>query len=445
MTTVVIGAGIAGLYTAWRMATSKAHRRSTIKLFHDGDASAVGGRLQSCACPETGAVFNMGAGRISRGQHPRASALVDALGLAVSPFEYQSDSWVIERDRRTVAQLLRERAGDLSIDARLRDCAPMNWHEEAWRVSGEFDEHGTSFVEWISGFVDEQQVRKIQDRHGYGILGNRELPVSEARRILQQHPETQHGDDWIEPVAGFQAIAQALAARLEALDVEIVHEHRLVEIAQLAGQPHRRLSFLHRTAGRSVDADRVVLAMPQQALLSLVQDFEPDVRDALHSVSPVPLFKLFVIFESPWWEEAGFCAGDCVRTDLELQKVYFRADGSALIYCDSAAAEHWARLMASDAERPGTLQRVIARQLGELAAVDADVVRVKRMHAKFWRAGVHFWRIGVSPRRVHDLLLGDPAGGLHICGEAFSPNSGWIEGALESVDALIDRLDRFRC
>jgi predicted NAD/FAD-dependent oxidoreductase len=62
-----------------------------------------------------------------------------------------------------------------------------------------------------------------------------------------------------------------------------------------------------------------------------------------------------------------------------------------------------------------------------------------------WRAGVHFWRIGMSPRRVHDLLLGNAAGGLHICGEAFSPNSGWIEGALESVDALIDRLDRFRC
>ncbi len=51
----------------------------------------------------------------------------------------------------------------------------------------------------------------------------------------------------------------------------------------------------------------------------------------------------------------------------------------------------------------------------------------------------------MSPRRVHDLLLGNAAGGLHICGEAFSPNSGWIEGALESVDALIDRLDRFRC
>ncbi len=160
----------------------------------------------------------------------------------------------------------------------------------------------------------------------------------------------------------------------------------------------------------------------------------------LDAVSPVPLAKLFVTFDAPWWVDAGFAVGDCVRTDLDLQKVYFRSDGACLVYCDSAAARHWSGLMDADAACPGTLRQALARQLAQVAGVDERLVRIRTVHHRFWPEGVHFWRLGARPEQVHALLLGDPAQGIHICGEAYSPNSGWIEGALESVDALMDRL-----
>jgi hypothetical protein len=32
-----------------------------------------------------------------------------------------------------------------------------------------------------------------------------------------------------------------------------------------------------------------------------------------------------------------------------------------------------------------------------------------------------------------------PDRAFHICGEAWSPRQGWIEGALETVDAVLER------
>lgn len=52
-------------------------------------------------------------------------------------------------------------------------------------------------------------------------------------------------------------------------------------------------------------------------------------------------------------------------------------------------------------------------------------------------AGWHTWKIGAHPEN-HDLATG--ADGLHFCGEAWSRDQGWIEGALKTAECVLRRL-----
>jgi hypothetical protein len=52
----------------------------------------------------------------------------------------------------------------------------------------------------------------------------------------------------------------------------------------------------------------------------------------------------------------------------------------------------------------------------------------------------HVWGRGVDASTVSPAMLRPiPGADLFVCGEAWSRQQGWVEGALASVDALLDR------
>jgi monoamine oxidase len=54
--------------------------------------------------------------------------------------------------------------------------------------------------------------------------------------------------------------------------------------------------------------------------------------------------------------------------------------------------------------------------------------------------GWHFWKIGTDSKRVMRRMQRPlPDAPLHVCGEAWSTQQGWVEGALETADAVLER------
>ena len=55
----------------------------------------------------------------------------------------------------------------------------------------------------------------------------------------------------------------------------------------------------------------------------------------------------------------------------------------------------------------------------------------------------HTWNQGVKSWEVMKKIAGPvPGTSLHIVGEAFSANQGWVEGALETAEALVRAITR---
>lgn len=220
-------------------------------------------------------------------------------------------------------------------------------------------------------------------------------------------------------------------------------------------------------------------------------------QDLLHSVDGRPLFKLFLGYSKPWWTETKSWSGNSkspagkANTDLPLRQVYYygrdqwnKARQSQLglsgneqhsmimaSYSDSHYVEFWSEvakpsghafLRRRDEEKPLSSEDDYARQTFG-APVDM-ILRAEHqlglLHGStVWRdqqtpradtglymewsrapyyAGWHSWKLGVKPWDVSHRIL-QPFGEerVYICGEAYSTEQGWTEGALKSAERLL--------
>ena len=296
---------------------------------------------------------------------------------------------------------------------------------------------------------------------------------------------------YLHVVNGFDALPLALAERVAALG-GVIHMNTTLRGFD-AESPERPLTMSFATAAgeNTVHARNLILAMPRRSLELLDQRgpvFGPanvEVQALVQSVVPIPLFKLAICYERAWWEEMKpvdtgtglmrtITAGKSV-TDLPIRQcIYWKVNpenGHAviLIYDDGTDLDYWAGLR--DATRtphlddPAVLaeefrlpdwsslaapQRMVDevhRQLLEMHGV-TDTSAVPAPYTAAYRdwgedpygGGANFWHVGVKSFDVSQRIVQPkPPYPVYICGEAYSHAQGWVEGALQTAEDLLQR------
>jgi monoamine oxidase len=237
-----------------------------------------------------------------------------------------------------------------------------------------------------------------------------------------------------------------------------------------------RLTFDDET---HVNAHKVILAMPRRSLELLDPEgplFDPDnerVRALIESVDPIALFKVFACYHYPWWEAAGVRDGRSL-TDLPIRQAYYwgvegRQEGAdpantnavmLASYDDEQSSQFWAGYRNKGADKmypnegdvpdrrwsqhqaPHGMVEEAHRQLMELH----DVRYAPAPYAAAYRdwaedpfgGAVHLWKIHQKSWEViPKMIQPDPSLEVYICGEAYSQNQTWVEGALETAEAVL--------
>jgi len=260
----------------------------------------------------------------------------------------------------------------------------------------------------------------------------------------------------------------------------------------------------------SVTASAIILAMPRRSLELLDRVgpvFGPQhaerVRPMVASVRAIPLYKLFLAYEYPWWQAVGVKQGRSL-TDTPVRQLYYwpidpsastpSPTGNALLmaYNDATnvdfweglsgaatpvtktrgAAEHFRKLPPGVplyerskqlADRGGTAKDEYTRRLRENwdnHRAPKEMVmemhrQIKRMHdiqyaphpidAAYmdwsldpYGGGVHFWNRGYQSwdflKKITQPVVDFPC---YICGEAYSTNQTWVEGALQTAEIVL--------
>jgi monoamine oxidase len=123
-----------------------------------------------------------------------------------------------------------------------------------------------------------------------------------------------------------------------------------------------------------------------------------------------------------------------VNTEIRYIIPIDRENGIIMIsYSDSKYARFWGSL---DKRRLiSTLQHKLE------SALSRPIPRPKEVQAFYWNTGTAFWKPGVDSRTLASRILQpDQQVSFYICGENYSENQGWIEGALESSNQVIQSL-----
>ena len=281
---------------------------------------------------------------------------------------------------------------------------------------------------------------------------------------------------------GFNALPVRLAERFMALGGQIRFETRLrrFEAATLPdGSQGVRLVFTHENREIETLARQLVLAMPRRSI-ELLDPIGPLLgieqawfRPLLESVTPIPLLKIGLCYETCWWErEVGPDAAGKSITDLPIRQVYYwkkdpvSGRGVVMIYDDGLDLQYWDQLddRYSRVERyiertldlsampewgsysvPPRMVDEAHRQMLEIHGRDAaDVPEPYAAAFMNWSndpygGGAHFWNVGARSEEVSRRMC-KPREDLpvYICGEAWSrAHQGWVEGALISAEMML--------
>lgn len=283
---------------------------------------------------------------------------------------------------------------------------------------------------------------------------------------------------------GYEQIATAMAlAYMQHEGAKIWIQNKLISFDYAPKTKARRyaLSFYNEGADRrwTVYTDRIILAMPRRSLELLDQQnffFDAEHHHQLQtnvaSVYKEPSFKILMGFEQPWWREDFEADAGHSITDLPMRQCYYFGvdpdDSHSLFlgsYNDMRTVTFW-EVLASQPERfkPRATRLVSQAALEPIKDVQASRVmvdelmrQVRELHGrqdipdpyvtwyKDWTqdpygGGYHAWKANMPVWDVMPYMrqpFDDEA--VHIIGEAYSDQQGWVEGALCVAEKLLQQ------
>lgn len=280
---------------------------------------------------------------------------------------------------------------------------------------------------------------------------------------------------------GFQQVPNSLGALFRSGDDQKIQLNMPLKAFEWKNG-HFELQF----QGKTIHAGSLILAMPRRSLDLLTTSCpllqEPKVRNLVTSVTPRPLFKIFTTYTNPWWLSAGVQSGRTV-TDLPIRQTYYwpkddgkpATSGPAMLmasYDDGANIGFWDGLRPRRHLAWKSGQEVIppahphgcpddslewhkycadenmvtevARQLAAIHGL-SYTPEVRSAAFRDWGddpfgGGWNSWNIGVESSKVKEEII-QPISDhpLYICGEAYSDAQGWVEGALQTADMLLEK------
>lgn len=284
---------------------------------------------------------------------------------------------------------------------------------------------------------------------------------------------------------GYDSIAYAVAnSYMEHDGACIWSENKLLTFTKAHPLIHThkyQLTFLNLKTNTTwnVYANKLVLAMPRKSLELLDQNnffFNVNENSVLNtnirSVIMEPAFKILMGFEYPWWKEKqlDIDSGHSI-TDLPMRQCYYfgtdpQTNNSMLLgsYGDMETETFWKALSddkllfevraaksaslkelheLDDVQATQLMVDELMNQLRELHGPDVTIPDPYVTYFKDWTdepfgAGYHAWKAGYSVENVMPYMRKPVADeSIHIIGEAYSDQQGWVEGAFCEAEKML--------
>jgi len=473
---VIVGGGISGLYTAYRLLSS----RPTLRVLLLEKSHQLGGRVWTFS--DKHMTVDGGAGRFSEG-HARVVALIHELGLS-EKVGLSSASAVYMPAKNT--NLVHDVTVHRSVfDApRIMSGMPLVRIGEPLFLAGvdialANTSHGTAttfspaaliakvvlaskletraflmshtFLEYARMILREVEVQYIEDSFGYYS----ELILMNAYDCIALMGELGPGNTFYVLKGGLSQVIRGLEralAKFAGFQVLMGREVSAIKrvrsgvrgVDQGGGHSLGHSLEIHCTGRKTVYVGRTcVCAMPVEALKKLA--ILRPVRPLLNKILCAPLCRIYCRFSKDIGDKGSrvwFAGLPKITTNNALRMIIpiSEADGIIMIsYSDNKFADFWKGLY--DRSGKGAveeeLRRLVFETCGRLMPVPLET------HVFYWGCGVGYWGVGANSTDVAGDLVQPlkDTDSLFLCGENISAShQQWMEGALETGEGVVDRI-----
>jgi monoamine oxidase len=474
----IVGGGAAGTYAAWRLARERPHLKT--RLFEASDR--IGGRLHSLSFPQAPHLIVEGGGMRFLDAHRHVSGLARTLGLATREFPVDRDTdrvmlrgtnyslgdvhagrarfsyRVPDRDQTPDADYFDRAIARVLPDVRRMSASDWKKIRAGYRFKERLLRDWTNRALLLDGMSGEE-LALAEDASGYDDWIEGESGLDELDYYFVHDDESQ---PFRTLVGGYQGLPLALAERAAKAGAGVSKTERLVSLRMTASG--FELAFRDRRDRLStLTSAKVILALPRRALEGIA-DFaaarEPRFARLIASVTPIPACKSLLLYQRPWWRDHGIVEGRSV-TDMPARQFYCfgaepertaneSADGYGVLmsYCDEKSVQTWVALAGSSVGF-ATLDgdSALAREVHREAQLVIGTTALKPLAAYFqdWTVGPygggwHYYALGHDGEADAEAILKPvPDRDLYVCGEAYSHAQGWVEGALERTETVLQR------
>ena len=455
---VVIGGGIAGLYTAYRYLKRHPGKRLIVL---EKSSRELGGRVQTYH--DAVMDVEIGAGRINQSHRLVMELIRDLrLGKHLVSIGHENAFMSTKRPGHKIHSLLdivSQRELD-SLGIRLKKKSSMPFDELIAKLVRESRKRSKrqlqsmTFLEYAEEVIGDTLVRVIIDTFGYYS----EIVIMNAYDSLQLMRELDPSNRFYGMKGGLSKIIDGLVSEIRNMSGTIILEQHVVDIRKLGlpvvglkrsggarktrklGCPGSPSGFQIRCKDGAVYwAKKCVCALPKQAIQRLEGGMFDKVLPSLAKIECGTLCRIYAQFDKGpdgkvWFQDLGKLTVD---NDLRMIIPIDMERGIVMIsYSDNQWADKWNDLYKK--EGIGAVNRRLRDLVSEVVGVQIPLP--KHTHVFYWPCGVGYWSKGADSLAIERLVV-EPCPGLFVCGEHYSSgHQQWMEGALRTSKHVISRL-----
>jgi len=468
---LIVGAGVAGLYTAYKLIIKYPHAKICIIE----STNRIGGRLHSIKYD--GQIMDSGGARFNTDQH-RVLSLVKELGLEPKIIKLSNHETLYIPIPKPIQNPMK--TDDKSIEKIFPSIDDFIKYLKKYIIEKKISHNeliNTTILEFISiHFTKTYPTLKqyITDIYPYyselGILnaieavelfsnefasktqymilnGGMEQIVDELHDRLKKSKSHIHNANNANNENNETNIDIFTNTSLVSITYIATHTHTLEKNETDTKTPQHYMITANNESGNTIKyyALNIILAIPKPSLLKIKYlTKHPNILKNLNSVQCEPLYRIYARYpldkktNKVWFDKLPK-----ISTNLPIKYIipinYVK--GVIMIsYTDSKFANYWLnKLTISNT----SFEKELNKQLKQLFP-DITIPKAKWYKHYYWKMGAGYWKPKADRVKIMPNIM-QPFGNsenIYICGENYSSHQAWVEGSLETADMVIDIISK---
>jgi len=287
-----------------------------------------------------------------------------------------------------------------------------------------------TFTDFAKEVLTAEEVQHIHDAFGYSTELV-EMNANDCVALLE---------NGLNPRQKFFVLAGGLSQLIHRMaDFLNKGEKRVITGTEVRHVTHHSNHFVIKTKTREYRAINCVFAVPKQCLEQMA--FFKPIRKKLGYIKCFPLCRIYCKFDMNDRKNDWLHNLPKITTNNNLRIIIpIDAKNGVIMasYTDHKYADFWLRLYEKEGVR-GVNQELVKLYKETLGVDIPSPISTKVFH---WGCGVGYWGKGADSASLEETFLHPfPEMPLFICGEHYSSDSQqWIEGALKTATKVVEQI-----